>query len=65
MIYDGLRNSATSPPTGQRHNTGDGPPLGGVVGGKEALGGRGGGSITWVLCTGLWVDVLSVFDDCY
>lgn len=26
---------------------------------------RGGFLITWVLCTGLWDDVLSVFDDCY
>lgn len=24
-----------------------------------------GGGITWVLCTGLWADSLSVFDDCY
>lgn len=34
-----------------------------VIGGGG--GGAGGLFITWVLCTGLWDDVLSVFDDCY
>lgn len=43
-------------------------PFEGVVGGLAGVvvGWLGGGLfITWVLCTGLWDDVLSVFDDCY
>lgn len=45
----------------KRQNTVSCSPFEGVVGGPR----RGGLFITWVLCTGLWDDVLSVFDDCY
>lgn len=45
----------------ERQNTVGCSPFEGVVGGL----GQGGLFITSGLCTGLWGDVLSVFDDCY